>query len=124
MAGRDDDKTDAEVESSEAEQDNDHTRLDVSPAPERDPDTIIEGDQGDTRTSISAVAPDLTVVDRVAAPETATEIQAIDDNTVLESSSIEHTIPEGTLADIMPAGMDGADPGIDDLTIVPTDSSE
>ncbi len=124
MAGRDNDKTDAEVGSGEAEQDSDNTRLDVSPAPGRDPDTIIEEDLGDTSTQISAVAPDLTVVDRVAAPETATEIQAIDDNTVLESSSIEHTIPEGTLADIMPVGMDGTESGIDELTIVPTDSSE
>lgn len=125
MAGREND-TESDADDSIGQDEN--TRLDLTPAPDRDPDTILEEDVDATRTDIAAASPDMTVVDRVAAPETSTEINAIGENTVLDSSSIEHTIPEGTLADILPPGLGGASGGsessIDDLTLVPSDTTE
>jgi hypothetical protein len=98
------------------EPENDKTRLDLSPAPQRDPDTIIEGDPDATNTEVSVVSPDLTLVDRKAAPE----FHAGADNTILDSATLETIIPESTMSEPMPRGLDA----IDDLTIVPTDNNE
>jgi segregation and condensation protein B len=131
MAGRKNDtESDAESGGDTIETNIDNTRLDVNAAPDRDPDTILEPSDEGTSTEISAASPDLTVVDRAAAPETSTEVNAIGENSVLDSSSIEHTIPEATMADILPIGHEGAagqhasEMAIDELTIVPSDSTD
>ena len=134
MAGRKNDtKSQAEGTKNSLDQE-DNTRIDVAPAPDRDPDTIIEEDpmedEEPTRTDIATGTPDMTVVDRAAAPDTSTEVSAIGERTTLDSGSIEYTIPEATLADILPPGVggatgqNGAEASVDDLTIVPSDTNE
>ena len=126
MAGRKDDtESDAVVGGDTIENDYDNTRLDIEAAPTRDPDTILEPDDHGTRTEIAAAVPDLTLVDRPAAPEDPTEVQGVPENTVLESSTIENTIPEGSIGDVLQRHERGHNQhSIDELTIVPTDSTD
>lgn len=131
MAGRKDDTESDEVVGGDTlENDFESTRLDIDAAPERDPDTVLEPDDHGTRTEISAAAPDLTLVDRQAAPEApaeaAAEFQPVPENTVLDSSTIENTIPEGSISDAMRQARDVGRKAqsIDELTIVPSDTTD
>jgi segregation and condensation protein B len=141
MAGRRHDDTESDTEAGTElgtetfAHDEDATRLDVSPAPEkepeRDPDTLLEYDRAATDTEIatSMPVPDATVVDRMpdAQPSSASDF---------DMATEINPVPDATMPDLMEEGLDGlteqniapgdliAEQGIDELTIVPSDSTD